>query len=42
MIGMPNHSKELSIDQTHFNIMSKKAVNGGFAYGFVPLTKEDF
>lgn len=41
MIGMPSHLKELGIDQTHFDIMSEKAANGGLAYGFVPLTKED-
>jgi alcohol dehydrogenase YqhD (iron-dependent ADH family) len=41
MIGMPSHLKELGIDQTHFDIMSEKAANGGLAYGFVPLTKKD-
>lgn len=41
MIGMPSHLKKLGIDQTHFDIMSEKAANGGLAYGFVPLTKED-
>lgn len=41
MIGMPSRLKELGIDQTHFDIMSEKAANGGLAYGFVPLTKED-
>ncbi|UZT81749.1 iron-containing alcohol dehydrogenase [Caproicibacterium sp. BJN0003] len=41
MIGMPSHLKELGIDQTHFDIMSEKAANGGLAYGFVPLSKKD-
>jgi len=41
MIGMPSHLKELGIDQTYFDVMSEKAANGGLAYGFVPLTKED-
>ena len=40
-IGMPSHLKELGIDAAHFDIMSEKAANGGLAYGFVPLTKED-
>ena len=40
-IGMPSHLKELGIDETHFDIMSEKAANGGLEYGFMPLTKED-
>lgn len=40
-IGMPCHLKDLGIDETHFDIMAEKAANGGLAYGFVPLTKED-
>jgi alcohol dehydrogenase YqhD (iron-dependent ADH family) len=40
-IGMPSHLKKLGIDETHFDIMSEKAANGGLEYGFMPLTKED-
>lgn len=40
-LGMPSHLKEIDIDETHFDIMSEKAANGGLKYGFVPLTKED-
>lgn len=40
-IGMPSHLKDLGIDETHFDVMSKKAADGGLRFGFVPLTKED-
>lgn len=40
-LGMPSHLKEIGIDETHFDIMSEKAADGGLQYAFVPLTKED-
>lgn len=40
-IGMPSHLKDLGIDETHFDIMSEKAANGGLENAFTPLTKED-
>ena len=40
-IGMPSHLSELDIDDTHFDVMAMKAADGGLAYGFVPLDKQD-
>ena len=40
-IGMPSHLKDLGIDDTHFDVMSEKAANGGLEHAFKPLTKED-
>lgn len=32
---------EIGIDETHFSAMAEKSVQGGLAYAFQPLTKED-
>lgn len=40
-IGLPATLGEIGIDATHFDIMAQKAADGGLAYGFVPLYKDD-
>ncbi len=40
-IGMPSRLRDINIDETHFDIMSEKAADGGLKYAYVPLTKED-
>ena len=40
-IGLPGSLHEIGIDETHFDVMAQKAADGGLAYGFIPLNKED-
>ena len=40
-IGMASHLRNFGIDDTHFDVMSEKAANGGLEHAFMPLTKED-
>lgn len=40
-LGLPATLSEIDITDEHFDIMAKKAADGGLAYGFVPLNAED-
>lgn len=40
-LGLPATLHEIGIDETHFDVMAQKAADGGLAYGFIPLDKED-
>lgn len=40
-LGLPATLTEIGIDEEHFDIMAKKAADGGLAHGFVPLYKDD-
>lgn len=40
-LGLPATLSEIGITDEHFDIMAKKAADGGLAYGFIPLNAED-
>lgn len=40
-LGLPSTLSEIGITDAHFDVMAQKAADGGLAYGFVPLDKED-
>ncbi len=40
-LGLPSKLSEIGIDRTHFDIMAKKAADGGLEHGFIPLNKDD-
>ncbi len=40
-LGLPSTLSEIGISDKHFDVMAQKAADGGLAYGFVPLEKED-
>lgn len=40
-VGLPASLHEIGIDDTHFDVMAKKAADCGLQYGFIPLDKED-
>jgi len=40
-LGLPATLSEIGITDEHFEIMSRKAADGGLANGFVPLDAED-
>ena len=40
-LGLPSRLSEIGITDEHFDVMAKKAADGGMAYGFVPLDAED-
>ncbi len=40
-LGLPSTLSEIGITDEHFDIMAKKAADGGLAYSFVPLDASD-
>lgn len=40
-IGLPSTLSEIGVDETHFDVMAKKAADCGLEYGFIPLDKND-
>lgn len=40
-LGLPATLSEIGITEEHFDVMAKKAADGGLAYGFVPLESAD-
>ncbi|WP_027129013.1 iron-containing alcohol dehydrogenase [Fusobacterium perfoetens] len=40
-LGLKKHLSDLGIDETHFEIMAKKACNDGILKGFKPLNQKD-